>query len=294
MDIRFEGNVIHRMEVSQGYVPDKPGSEISRACAQAEPDGGPMYTSNSGQGQALYYQGKGGTPRVLVIANSKLNESKELKGHKQDREALKKMWKEDFNCMVLVEKNLTSDAIKDEAKHFSEHMNGDERYCAVFILSHGKFGDRIVGTDEETVSFDEIISFFDNRNEKLRGIPKLFFFQCCRGDLIDRGIPASTAAAAGMHQQGTLPEVSDTMIMFATQRDKIAIVEENGSWIVKELIDVFQKYHKEQDLTSMLTIVNKRVSEREVQHSPDDPNIVGAKCMSEYRSTLTAKLRLTP
>lgn len=287
MTVNMDHNTIGQVIVGTGAV-DATDDEKSRPYTKTETDGVGCYKD-----PYLYYTDKTEKPKVLVIANYKFEVSVELKGHKKDLKNLEDMWKSEFKTHFFGKTNLTAKDILTECEDFSELLNGKERYCAVFILSHGIFGDRILGTDEEDVSFDDILSNFDNKNIKLHGIPKLFFFQCCRGDVIDKGVPASVAALSGIHQAETLPEVSDTLIMFATQRDKVSFVDSDGSWVVKELMNVFREYHQKEDVTSMLTIVNKRISKKEVQLAQKDPGIVGAKCMSEYRSTLTAKLMLS-
>lgn len=54
--------------------------------------------------------------------------------------------------------------------------------AVVIILSHGKSGDLIYGTDAETVSMERILKCFNNENcPALLNRPKMFFVQACRG-----------------------------------------------------------------------------------------------------------------
>lgn len=69
------------------------------------------------------------------------------------------------------------------------HKNADA--CFVVIMSHGtseKGTDYIYGVDHLQVEVEWILTQFNNENAKhLVEKPKVFLFQCCRGDVTDRG-----------------------------------------------------------------------------------------------------------
>lgn len=61
----------------------------------------------------------------------------------------------------------------------SDHRKHDS--SVVVILSHGEEG-MIYGTDDRLVAIDQILNLFSNSNAKeLKGKPKLFIVQACRG-----------------------------------------------------------------------------------------------------------------
>lgn len=269
---------------------------LNAGCAGQGESTNPMDTpvevteSDSNQ-EELYYQKGSDAPKALVIANYNFKMSAKLSGYEADAENLEEFLENDLGCGVYLRQNLTGKKMRQKIKQFAdETLVGKERYCAVFLLSHGVQGDCVVGTDEELITSDEIISLFNNRNSKLQNMPKLFFFQFCRGTNVDEGVPLTVAASASNGNR-TLPLCSDMLVMYATAKKEVAFVDGDGSWLVKELIDVFKRYNEREDLLSMLTIVNKGISKRQVEYSKE-PNFIGAKCMSEFKSTLTAKVSL--
>jgi hypothetical protein len=69
-----------------------------------------------------------------------------------------------------------------------EHSRYDS--CVVAIMSHGGFGSSkrdstILAADCKPLEIDWVLEQFTNENAPhLVGKPKIFFFQCCRCDLL--------------------------------------------------------------------------------------------------------------
>ena len=72
--------------------------------------------------------------------------------------------------------------IKAHIKRFCEFFTADQTILVFMLMSHGGPG-YIEGTDGDLVYIDDdIIAPFDGDHlPELRGKPKVFFFQACRG-----------------------------------------------------------------------------------------------------------------
>ena len=87
---------------------------------------------------------------------------------------------EDLNSWTFKTKLAEFSALKD---------HGD--IMILVVMSHGDTGvggGVIFTADGEKFDIENIISFFNNQNDNLRGKPKLFVFQSCLGDRLPLGI----------------------------------------------------------------------------------------------------------
>nr|XP_039258481.1 caspase-2-like [Styela clava] len=217
---------------------------------------------------------------VLIICNFE----HELLGYRRDVRMLREMW-ENFGCEVKVKRNSSAEGMRRAVRNFAnETCTGIETFIAVFVLSHGVENDYILGVDQNIIHVSEIIDRFNNKNVQLQNIPKLFFFQMCRGGRRDRGV-RNTQVAAQRERPPRIPLVCDTLVTYPAQQGTIAFVEETGSWFIQALIEVFRENHERKHVVDMLTMVNKIMAEETARHD-NDQDINGAKAMSEFTSTL--------
>jgi hypothetical protein len=133
----------------------------------------------------------------------------------------------------------------------------------VIILSHGE-EDAIYARDG-LIPVDTIVTYFKGDNcAALRGKPKLFFIQSCRGTRVDEGVTLTTEAA----YQGSLiavrkiPVEADILIHHSTVPGYFAWRNETkGSWFIQKLCDVLERHSdRNLDLIELLTIVNRHVA----------------------------------
>ncbi|XP_071145023.1 caspase-2-like [Mytilus edulis] len=184
---------------------------------------------------------------------------------------------------------LTAKEIAIKLQKFSElpdHQNADA--CVVCLLSHGEEG-YIFGTDGRKIFLDNIMSLFENGHCKdLRGKPKIFIIQACRGEALDSGV---VGKMYGEEHDGSpckpyqLPTMSDMLICFPTQTGHYAWRnKDRGSWYIEALVQVFMKFARTEDVCTMLNRVNSVISRKLSNCQQIEMNQMSQ--MSEYKCTL--------
>ena len=168
---------------------------------------------------------------------------------------------------VHIFRNLTASELTHELMQIASqnHAKYDSFVCC--ILSHG-YHDCVYGTDSKPVLITDIASLFKgNFCPTLTNKPKLFFFNSDRGDDYDKGVALQDDNAIGSSDDAmlcrSLPSEAEFLFGYATPRGNFAWRSPRcGSWYISKLCEVLVNYAPQQDLLSMLTIVNHEVSEK--------------------------------
>ena len=170
-------------------------------------------------------------------------------------------WYLQYDVRIL--KNLTASELTRQLMQIAlqNHDKYDSFVCC--ILSHG-YLDGVYGTDSKPININDIASLFKgNFCPTLAGKPKLFFIQACHVDDEDRGVVVQKDAK-GDSDCHSLPSdyEADFLFGYATPSGNVSWRSPRyGSWYISTLCDVFADYAPQQDLLSMLTTVNHKVSE---------------------------------
>lgn len=84
---------------------------------------------------------------------------------------------------VIVVRNATTSKIRETIEEIRKNRKLESHDAFVCVLmSHGGLGDHIFGTDGTSISVNEVTKSFNDENcIELRGKPKLFFVNACRG-----------------------------------------------------------------------------------------------------------------
>ena len=151
-------------------------------------------------------------------------------------------------------------------------------------MSHGN-EEGILGIDSQAIPVDDITAKFQGGDQcpQLVTKPKLFFLQACRGDVEDNGYyvprgPSSQDVYADsdyvQEMPVKLPSDADFLIAYSTTKgyishrrftDSTAIAraygKSLGSWFISCLVQVLRANSHKEDLMTMLTRVNKAMSE---------------------------------
>eukprot|EP00090_Calanus_glacialis_P014030 TRINITY_DN22662_c0_g1_i2.p1 TRINITY_DN22662_c0_g1~~TRINITY_DN22662_c0_g1_i2.p1 ORF type:complete len:378 (-),score=117.05 TRINITY_DN22662_c0_g1_i2:158-1291(-) len=190
---------------------------------------------------------------------------------------------------VTVHKNLQLGQFFKQVTEFcSNKMHEEADMTVVVILSHGKDG-VVYAADGQSINMEYIYEFFNNRNcPLLRGKPKFFIVQACRGDRPDQGVDSSEPSTAPPSPEKTLsqskkrraealdaiactPDASDIARARPTWEDMIIAYStipgyaslrdhEKGTWFVQSLVEVFMSHAHDTELVDLLRMTSERLS----------------------------------
>ena len=157
---------------------------------------------------------------------------------------------------VEVQENLTSDQMTDTVLRMSQrdHSQYDSFICCV--LTHGE-KELVHGSDSNAVNLADLTGVMKFCTS-LRGKPKMFFVQACRGDAEDKGVPLERDSGG---VQSVIPQEADFLYGYATPPGSAAYrSRRHGSWYISELCKVFTDNAYHGNLSSMMKKVNNNVS----------------------------------
>ncbi|XP_067659384.1 caspase-3-like [Haliotis asinina] len=187
-----------------------------------------------------------------------------------------------FGFEVQTETNLTAKDIRDKFLQYSKAFDQKDYCCsAAAILSHGKNGG-VLGTDGIFVSFTEIKDIFLGdlwipHSDK----PKLFFIQACQEGATSKEEPTVTPGPFAL--EAHFYWAVATVPGYPAGRD-----EDDGSYFIKCLVDVFAKYAREYDLGRLMDKVAYDVGRITYAGRDVSPQV------PEKRSTLEKQLYFSP
>ncbi|XP_025050143.1 caspase-14 [Alligator sinensis] len=166
--------------------------------------------------------------------------------------------------------------------------------CLITLMSHGTRNGYISGKDEVKVNLKDIFPLFNNANcPKLRGKPKIFIIQACRGGNVDEGVEEKDNVfqeSDDMMDAMRLPTTSDYYIVYSTQKGYISLRNKIiGSRMIEAMNKVFSQHGMKWHLGDLFTKVNNLLVQRDFSI---DRHIVKVTIVME--STLTKAVYLTP
>ncbi|XP_063409571.1 caspase-6-like [Mytilus trossulus] len=212
------------------------------------------------------------TPRgfVLIINNIHFRNHIHRPGAQQDREKLKAMF-EDFGFQVDVKEDQTAMQVEELLSQFSLLQDLYQVDSLIVVLmSHGN-NEFILGVDCERLNVIDLIKKFNaDHCPAMMGKPKMFIVNACRGDEQDSNptsgsIPPcfdKTETDAGpISLDRRQPANSDLLIAYSTFPGYVSFRdEEQGSWFIQCLEEVFRESASEEHVMDMLTQVNDKVA----------------------------------
>ncbi|XP_042874475.1 caspase-1-like isoform X2 [Penaeus japonicus] len=162
--------------------------------------------------------------------------------------------------------------------------------CIVIVMSHGRDEKSFYTSDNQFLSVNEVVERFSNREcPALKGKPKIFIFQYCRGGTPDVGVAAGPQLVSNVRRQGLEtdasftseaivekdPTYTDMYIAYSTVEGFVSFRHpERGSWLMEALCQVFMKHAHKLELESLMKMVSRRVR----QNYSDD----GSKQVCEF------------
>merc|ERR1719422_1431901 len=180
---------------------------------------------------------------------------------------------------VTVHKNLQLGSFFKEITEFCcNKMHQEADMTVVVILSHGKDG-VVYAADGQSINMEYIYEFFNNRNcPLLRGKPKFFIVQACRGDRPDHGVEEEGGEVHGGAKKrraealdGIAGDVGDVCKARPTWEDMIIAYStipgyaslrdhQHGTWFVQSLVEVFMTHAHDTELVDLLRMTSERLS----------------------------------
>ena len=152
-------------------------------------------------------------------------------GSEVDLKNLDRLFSETLHFTVTTRNNLTYVDMKKEIQTFSEKKeHGEAVMAAVVVMSHGKEG-AVCCSDGRLLETEWIMKQFNNSGcPSLRGKPKFFMFQSCRGEEEDGGVSATASDSLEMRDVSW----EDIIIAYSTIRGYVASRDSrHGSWFVQ-------------------------------------------------------------
>ena len=133
--------------------------------------------------------------------------------------------------------------------------------CKRFVLTFSGHGGRgfVYSEDEKHVNISDIVAAFapPNCHKHLAGIPRVFFFDACRGDKVDGGI---TTRGGDEKWQSKIPSTGDVLVAYATTEGYKALEGvDGGFWtsiLAKKLVS------SPDSIYDVLTEVNRELIEK--------------------------------
>lgn len=222
-------------------------------------------------------------------------------GSEKDTDALQRLF-EALDFKVKINRNVKEKQLLKILDDVSKDDHSDYHCFVLCLMSHGKEG-QFYCADGKTVCLQKIADFFSNRNcETLKGKPKLFFIQACRGYVKDRGVVEDSPSEqtpqqpSGENDEGPvwkfsferdiIPNQADMLMAYSTVSGYASFRNPNyGSRFVRCLVEVFQEKASHEDVLSMLTKVNDKLSKM---------GEIDSKQVGQPTSTLRKKVYFWP
>ncbi|GJQ75906.1 cysteine-type endopeptidase [Trypoxylus dichotomus] len=225
----------------------------SKQFLPVEVDKIPTYDTKS-----KYNRGK-----VLIINNINFSKDKFRAGAQVDHKNITNLFKE-MGFTVQDHQNKSKQNIEKIIKEYCNHSS--LKYADInvtVIMSHGNGVDTntyIETIDNDVISTEWIVNEFSNTKCKyLANKPKLFFFQCCRGEGRDVQTDAVPFQAA---RTG-----ADMLLAFATIPGFVSHRDPKlGTWYIQAICKIFMEHAHDTDVENLLKIVDENLAQNYTSH----------------------------
>lgn len=202
---------------------------------------------------------------VAVINNMVYPERPDVlrKGSDEDVTMLRQFFEIDLGFEYRPFLNKSSSDLMTTVRDLSEkdYSQYDSFFCV--LSSHGS-EKGIICVDEKPVAVGAITSMFTvDKCKSLWNKPKVFIIQACRGSTDDPGAVAEDSACFHPHApfMHRLPVESDFLVAFSSPAGYTSFRhEDQGSWFIQRLVEVFKGYYEKEHLLDLLLRVNYKIA----------------------------------
>ncbi|KAK7504901.1 hypothetical protein BaRGS_00003929 [Batillaria attramentaria] len=171
-----------------------------------------------------------------------------------------------FGFSVIQHRDTTKAGIIDILTETAKHYKSSYRCFVCVFLSHGKSGDIMVDVEGNDVSIRELVRLLDGNNcQRLRGKPKLFFVQMCRGNVHMPGVETdgSDDEDHDMLSNPPVPVNQDFLVAYCTTPGYYSYRNPStGSRFIQTLTQVLQERGHTDDILQVMTRVTNLVGQQ--------------------------------
>eukprot|EP00063_Salmo_salar_P062556 XP_014037391.1 PREDICTED: caspase-14-like isoform X2 [Salmo salar] len=190
---------------------------------------------------------------------------KDHKGADGNLVIMKKLFT-DYGFLYEIEINPTIEGMKKTVSDFRDSINrSEENISCVFVVttSHGN-RDVIVGADNKRLLVKDIIEpFGDELCPKMKGKPKFFIINACRGQNTDFGVPLDSAAEPPAEDEDIRtyrssrvpPCINDMLVAYSAMTDYVSLMSKLGSHMIVNIGEVFGSAKEEEHVYDLLVKV---------------------------------------
>lgn len=167
-----------------------------------------------------------------------------------------------LNYQVRLHYDLTAEEI--HALYEQESCEEQGEFFLSVLSSHGEEG-AIYDFYSTPVKMDNIFKILSpERCPALAAVPKIFFVQACRGDLLDAGVELETDSLKPPEDSFSLylSIPSDTTVMFASSAGYAAFLNPSGSVFLQTLCELLRGKERNLELLKLMTRLSHTVAHR--------------------------------
>ena len=206
----------------------------------------------------------------MIINNTDFKYEKNLPGDKDEQDLFKLFFLLRFE--VKIHRNLTANEMVHKVELYSKWQHKGAFF--LIILSHGTMVEDkevIIGTDGETVTMNDIESFFHaTKCPTLREVPKIFLIDACRGDQQERVSSDSEShdtsrlfpksASQNSRNRRVKLDTSDFLLVYAATHGHVALGnKDQGSVMTQTFIEVTKEAAHNKTITDIIQEVKVRI-----------------------------------
>ena len=202
----------------------------------------------------------------VIINNMEFTRAPRLPGGKKDEEKLAVLFTT-LGFEVKTHRNLTGKEISNTVESYSTRKHSGAFFLA--ILSHGTSIDNrpaVLGTDRTAVVVSNLEHFFyASKCKSLKGIPKIFLIDACRGGQKENAFHPLDSAA-------TQSDSADFLIIHAAADGNAAFTTDEGSYLTQMFVEVTLKADKADSLRDIVTRVGHKIQYLNARQTVESTN----------------------
>ncbi|XP_015781719.1 caspase-6 [Tetranychus urticae] len=253
---------LRRTHSSNGSTNDNSNAGSHSTNATSNSDSPIITASILDEEYAMNHKSRG---LCLIFNHEEFDNCGRRSGTEQDAYCLKKSF-EYLGFEVQRYDNLRCSEIIETLALVSESDHSDADCFCCCILTHGE-GEHLHARDQPYAKNSVFGLFTGEKCPTLRGKPKIFFIQACRGTNTDHGVQvdchhdAVQQPGVKINQVQCIPVWADFLISYSTVEGYYSYRHTaKGGWFVQALTPILEALGTNYDLVSILTAVNKDVA----------------------------------